>query len=276
MTRHRLSLRTAVGLAAVFLLVFASALVLLERGRIRDWLVERGKPPVPSEQPAPTPSATLAVRPTTTPHPSPSPTPTAINLAVPFYSQAPRGDWSLPWQEACEEASVILVDAFWAHQELSVAQMEDRILRLVDWQKQQFGYYEHTTAAETARMIREVMGYRRVEVVEDADIDDIRDHVLAGRPVIVPLAGRLLGNKFYTQPGPVYHMLVVKGIAENGDIITNDVGTRHGRNLTYAPDVFLHAMHDVPDGGSTWPPGADPAEYIATGPRRIVVVYPNE
>ena len=80
----------------------------------------------------------------------------------------------------------------------------------------------------------------------------------AGRPVIVPLAGRLLGNPYYTQPGPVYHMLVVKGIAENGDIITNDVGTRHGRNLTYAPDVFLNAMHDVPSGGDEWPAGVDP------------------
>jgi len=276
MARTRFPIQTKIGLAAVFLLVFASALVLLERGRVRDWLVERGKPPVPSEQPAPTPSPTLAVRPTSTPKPSPSPAPDAINLAVPFFAQAPRGDWSLPWQEACEEASAILVDAFWTHQELSVAEMEDRILRLVEWQKQQFGYYEHTTAAETARILRELMGYRKVEVVEQAGIADIRAHVLAGRPVIVPLAGRLLGNRFYTAPGPVYHMLVVKGIAENGDIITNDVGTRHGRNLTYAPDVFLNAMHDVPEGGSAWPAGTDPAHYITTGPRRIVVVHPNE
>jgi len=270
-------MRMAVGLAAVFTLVFASALILLERGRIRDWLVEREKPPVPSEQPAPpSPSPVLSVRPTSTPKPSPSPTPDSINLAVPFLAQAPRGDWSLPWQEACEESSAILVDAFWSHRELTVADMEDRILGLVGWQQRTLGYYEHTTAAETARMIREVMGYRKVDVIDGAGIADIREHVLAGRPVIVPLAGRLLGNRFYTQPGPVYHMLVVKGIAENGDIITNDVGTRHGRNLIYAPDVFLNAMHDVPEGGSSWPPGADPAAYIQTGARRIVVVYPNE
>lgn len=29
----------------------------------------------------------------------------SINLAVPFTSQAPTGDWSEPWQNACEEAS---------------------------------------------------------------------------------------------------------------------------------------------------------------------------
>jgi hypothetical protein len=272
--------------AIIFAVIVVAIFAFLERGRVNDWLVERQKPAVPNEQPrlTPTPSPTPTPTPpgqTATPTPSRAPTPTpspvtgAINLAVPFYSQAPRGDWSLPWQEACEEASAVLVDAYWNDDPLSVEEMEARILALVDWQQRTFGYYEHTTAAETARMIKEVFGYKRVDVIQSADIADIAEQVRAGRPVIVPLAGRLLGNKFYTQPGPVYHMLVVKGIAENGDIITNDVGTRHGRNLTYAPNVFLNAMHDVPEGGATWPSGVDPAEYIKTGARRIIVVYPN-
>ena len=43
----------------------------------------------------------------------------------------------------------------------------------------------------------------------------------------------------------------------------------------YDPAVFLAAMHDVPTSGATWPEGVDPAEYIQTGKRAIVVVYPN-
>lgn len=267
-----------VGAVAVALLAFT------QRERIRDWNIERSKPAVPSEQPRIPATPTPTPRPippgaTPTPRPSalPTPTPTtgAINLAVPFFSQAPRGDWSLPWQEACEEASAVLVGAYWENDPLSVEEMETRILAAVDWQQRNFGYYEHTTAAQTATMLKALYGFKRVEVVNNADIEDIALHVRAGRPVIVPLAGRLLGNPYYTSPGPVYHMLVVKGIAENGDIITNDVGTRHGRNLTYAPSVFLNAMHDVPEGGATWPPNVDPAEYIKTGARRIIVVYPN-
>jgi hypothetical protein len=272
----------------IVIIAVAIALALFERGQLNDWLIELRKPAVPREQPRPTGELTPTPTPrpvppgaTDTPTPSRTPSPTfvpvtgAINLAVPFSSQAPRGDWSLPWQEACEEASSILVDLYWRGLETSVEQMERDIYAAIDWETRTLGYYEHTTAAETARMLREHFGYRRVDVIGDATIADIVREVRAGRPVIVPLAGRLLGNPYYTQPGPIYHMLVVKGVTESGDLITNDVGTRHGKNLTYTPDVFYNAMHDVPEGGSTWPPGVDPAEYILTGAKRIIVVYPN-
>jgi hypothetical protein len=153
--------------------------------------------------------------------------------------------------------------------------MEQRILEMVAWENKNFGYYQETTAAQTARMIRAMYGYNRVDVLYEAGISDIVRNVRAGRPVIVPLAGQMLGNPYYTAPGPAYHMLVVKGVAENGDIITNDVGTRHGRNFVYKPDVFLNAMHDAPQGGAGWPANVDPAEYIKTGRRAIIVVYPN-
>lgn len=260
---------------------FVVLLAIIFRGEIRDGFVELQKPSVPREQPRTTPLVAVvsgSPQATATPRPSPTvtATPSAINLAVPFMSQAPRGDWSLPWQETCEEASAMLVDAFWRGATLSVEEAEAGMLKLVAWQQEHFGYYKHSTAAETARFIREYYGYKRVDVVYNAGIEDLARHVRAGRPVIVPLAGRLLGNKYYTQPGPVYHMLVVKGIADNGDIITNDVGTRHGRNLTFAPSVFLNAMHDVPSGGDEWPAGVDPVGYVESGRRAIVVVYPNE
>ncbi|MCR4279964.1 MAG: hypothetical protein NUV82_00890, partial [Candidatus Komeilibacteria bacterium] len=39
--------------------------------------------------------------------------PAEYNLDVPFMSQAPHANWDLPYQEACEEASLIMVDYFW-------------------------------------------------------------------------------------------------------------------------------------------------------------------
>lgn len=272
-------------LVPVAVLTVVLGALVYARGTIRDAIIEARKPAVPREEPAvrpsatvPTLSATTVLRPSTpTPVLQPSPTPArgAVNLAVPFFSQAPRGDWSLPWQEACEEASAILVDAFWRGDALSVDAMERNINAAVAWQQSNFGYYQHTTAAQTATMLRELYGYRRVDVEYGVGVPRIAEHIRAGRPVIVPLAGRELGNPYYTAPGPIYHMMVVKGIAENGDVITNDVGTRHGRNLTYAPAVFEAAMHDVPTGGDRWPEGSDPVTYLDTGAKAIVVVYPN-
>lgn len=249
----------------VFILAAVGAVVF--RGAVRDAYIELSKPDVPNERPAPVASPSVSQ--------TSAPESGAVNLAVPFFAQAPRGDWSLPWQEACEEASAILVGAYWTHENLTVDIMEQHILAAVQWENDHYGYYQHTTARQTADMIKALYGFKNVKVEYDIGIDRIAEHIRAGHPVIVPLAGRLLGNPYYVMPGPVYHMLVVKGIAENGDIITNDVGTRHGRNLTYSSEVFLNAMHDAPSGGSDWPDNVYPAGYIQTGRRAIIVVYPN-
>lgn len=233
--------------------------IFLWRAQIRDAYVEWVKPVVPSEQPLL--STTPAIG--------------AVNLAVPFFSQAPRGDWSEPWQNACEESSVILVGAYWTNEELTTDTMAQHILDAVAWENQHFGYYQETTAAQTAQMLRALYGFSDVRVQYDVGIEDIVRNVRAGRPVIVPLAGQLLGNPYYVQPGPLYHMLVVKGVTESGDIITNDVGTRHGKNYVYKADVFLNAMHDAPQGGASFQTNSDFTEYIKTGRRAMIVVYPN-
>jgi len=258
----------------VAVLIAISAVVF--RGQIRDAYVEWSKPAVPSEQPRPTSVVSRAGAPAPTATPTPTPANGAVNLGVQFFSQAPRGDWSMPWQEACEEASLILVGAYWTGEQLTTDTMEQHILAAVEWEKSHYGYYEHTTARQTADMIKALYGFKEVRVEYNIGIARIVEHLRAGRPVIVPLAGRLLGNPYYTQPGPAYHMLVVKGVTADGAIITNDVGTRHGRNLTYAPAVFLNAMHDAPEGGASWGEGVDPAAYIKTGKRAIIVVYPND
>lgn len=34
----------------------------------------------------------------------------AMQLDVPFTSQSPDGNWKQPWQDACEEASIFMVN----------------------------------------------------------------------------------------------------------------------------------------------------------------------
>lgn len=263
---------------AIVLAVFLLSWGYLERTQLISWYRDVVPASLPTEQPRPTASTSEVPG---TPGASTSPKPTAgaaksvVNLAVQFFSQAPRGDWSLPWQEACEEASAILVGAYWSGETLTLASMEDHIRAAVAWQVERFGFYEETTSQQTADMLKALYGFSRVDVEYDAGVSRIAVHLRAGRPVIVPLAGRMLGNPYYTAPGPIYHMLVVKGITADGDLITQDVGTRHGRDFVYSPEVFEAAMHDAPQGGATWPAGVDPEQYIKTGRKAMIVVYPN-
>lgn len=173
--------------------------------------------------------------------------PKEINLAVPFTPQAPFADWNLPYKETCEESSLIMVDYFLKNQELTPSLADREILNLVRYQKQKLGYFEDTDAQTTAQIMRDYYGYKGAKAVYGITVDDIKKELAKGRPVIIPAAGRLLGNPFYTFPGPLYHMLVIKGYTEE-NFITNDPGTRRGENFLYSFDRLYSAVHDWNNG----------------------------
>lgn len=177
------------------------------------------------------------------PQPVPASKPATFNLNIPFQSQAPFGDWSMPYQEACEEAAAIIADRYFSGRPLDAATMKDEILKLIDWENNNFGDYRDETAEQIATVLRDYMGHRDVQVVYNFTIDDIKREISQGHPVIVPAAGRLLGNPNFRRPGPIYHALVIKGYTRD-KIITNDPGTRNGKDFLYDPQVLMNAIHD--------------------------------
>ena len=246
-------------LIAVALIILAAAgSAFAYRSAIRDALAARLKPQLPPALPF-QPSVTEVAPPDATATPpapapakpaAPAPKPsvaaaTQANLAVPFTSQAPHADWGMPYQEACEEASLIMVNAYYKNAGAFTPDDADRqILAMVAWEKQRFGYYEDTTADEVAIIAKEYYGYAHARAVDIRSIDDVKRTIDQGLPVLLPAAGRLLGNPYFSGQGPVYHMLVVKGYTKDGKIITNDPGTRHGADYLYDPAVLWNAVHD--------------------------------
>jgi hypothetical protein len=191
--------------------------------------------------------------------------PTSINLAVPFTSQAPHAVWDNPYKEACEEASLYMVHRYFEGEPaglIEATKADEELLRIVAFEEGLFGFFEDTTAQQTATLA-EVMYGREYELVEDPTAEDIKRHVAAGRPVIVPSAGRLLGNPYFTAPGPVYHMLVVRGYTASNQFIVNDPGTSRGEEFIYDVDTIMDAMHD-------WNGG----DEITEGKKVVLVLYP--
>ncbi len=203
-----------------------------------------------------TPAATptpVAVKPQPTapkpPPPKPVP-PKLIQLSVPFASQAPLSVWDDLHNEACEEASLIMANAYVNGGTLPPQVMEDKILDLVAWEEAN-GYSVDTTAEQTAAIARDRFGLT-ARVSADVGVAGIRAELERGNLVIVPAAGRRLGNTNYTRPGPLYHMLVIRGHDPARDeFITNDPGTRKGENYRYRTKVLLDAVHDWPKPGKT-------------------------
>lgn len=192
--------------------------------------------------------------------------PDEVNLAVPFTTQAPYSDWNEPYQNACEEASAIMVNAFYQGKtgKIAPADADIAIKKLVAYENATFGDYKDTNADQTAQFLRDYYGFKTVLVKSFKTIGELKQVLALGYPIIIPADGRLLGNPNYRNGGPAYHMLVLRGYTPDL-IITNDAGTRNGLSYTYSYETILNATHDWTGNEAT----------MATGRRVMIVVIPN-
>ncbi len=206
------------------------------------------------------------------------PLPSTYDTDVLFASQAPFANWSLPYQEACEEASLIMAYKYFANQALDKKIMDDEIKGLVEWQLDNFGYYTDTNLEEVAIIANEYFNLD-VEISDNVSIENIKRQLVNGNLIIIPASGRDLGNPNFTTPGPLFHMLVIRGYDRN-EFITNDPGTRKGLKFKYKYQTLIDAIHDLPiiEGKKFRPyeeeSVADSVKLsrIRSGPKQILII----
>lgn len=169
--------------------------------------------------------------------------PDSIFLKVPFTPQAPTANWDELHNEACEEASAIMAAEYFASSTevtLSSKFVEEQMTQLTNWQEKTFGYNLSISSEETAEMIQEVYKLN-TEIKKDFTEDDLKKALTENKLILFPANGRKLYNPNYKQPGPIYHMLLIKGYNSNGNFITNDPGTRKGLNYPYTFEILYEA-----------------------------------
>lgn len=187
--------------------------------------------------------------------------PRKVLITVPFSPQAPFANWDSPIrQEGCEEMSLIMVRHFLQQIPLARADADRELIAIAAWEEERFGYALDTSLEEVAQIAREYYGFR-TRIVYDPTVEDIKREVAAGNPVIVPAYGRGLQNKYFTPPGPWYHMLVIIGYDED-EFITNDPGTKRGEGYEYSYDILMKAIHN-------W---TGVKEDIVHGPKAMLVM----
>ncbi|HCW32209.1 MAG: hypothetical protein UT55_C0048G0012 [Candidatus Peregrinibacteria bacterium GW2011_GWE2_39_6] len=183
-----------------------------------------------------------------------SPLPTTINLGITFYSQAPFGNWDMPYQEACEEASLLLAYYYVTQKSVTINQFETDLLAMINWEINYFGQYQHTTIAQTAEIAQNYLNYQNLKIIENPTTDQLKAELSQGHPIVAPFAGRYLKNPYFSGEGPIYHMLVLRGY-DQSHFITNDVGTKHGENFIYPYETIIETLHNWHDSASLSPNG---------------------
>lgn len=193
---------------------------------------------IPSPSPSPTPGAPA-------PQPQAPETKSSLLLKVPFTPQAPTANWDTIHNEDCEEASAIMANAYYngPHDvKLDPTYVEGQLTKLTDWEMQAFGYNLDISSEETVKMI--AANYNlQTKILYSYNLDDIKNELGQNHLVLIPENGQLIGNPNYKQPGPKYHMLVIRGYTSSS-IITNDPGTHNGLDYSYSFNTLYNANGD--------------------------------
>jgi len=174
-----------------------------------------------------------------------------ISLDAPFVSQAPFGGWSdQRQQDGCEEASALMAVKWARGESLSKEEGLKEILAISDFEKNKYGEYRDIFSEDTVNWIfKDYFSYGKAEVKKGVSAGDIIDELKKGNLVLAPMDGQLLENPYFTHPGPVRHMLVIRGYDGPRDVfITNDPGTRHGEAFEYSTKNLFESIRDYPTG----------------------------
>lgn len=178
-----------------------------------------------------------------------------INIAVPFTTQAPLVKWDDPrQQDGCEEAVAVMAMA-WVKGEglktkITPAEFEARILALSDFQAEKYGEFRDTSLSDMeAWIFRDYFSYEKTELKAVATTSDIISELEGGKIVLLPMAGRELKNPNFKAPGPLTHMILIKGYDYQAkEFITNDPGTRLGADYRYPSERIYRAIWVYPTG----------------------------
>lgn len=169
-----------------------------------------------------------------------------INLDVQFFPQAPYWKWHEPYDEACEEASVILAKNYikWITQ--SKEEFNKELLELAEWEMSVFGDYKHTDVNQTARIIDKFFNISDYKIIDKPSISDIKYELKEWNIIIAPLYGKGLWNPYYSWDWPDYHFIVIKWYTDKY-FITHDVWTSRWEDYVYEIDTIIKNIHDWDD-----------------------------
>lgn len=170
---------------------------------------------------------------------------TAVILDVPFTVQAPYNSWrSQPFRDACEEATIIMAENYYTGEELTTQYVRRRILDFAAYEKKYFGFHQDTDAFHTKRLIDEqskIWG----TLAHNPTIDQIKEQIDLGRPVIHIAYSPLLKNPYFRVGMNPYHVLLIVGYDDDrSEFVTHDPGTRFGKNYRYPMEHIIDSNHD--------------------------------
>ena len=165
-----------------------------------------------------------------------------------FVPQSPEKNWDEPWQDACEEASLLTVDYYYKNITSSDSQtIKNDLVKIFDFENQQS--FTHDVNIDQMALVAQNYLKYTPKIISNPTIDDLKKYLFQDIPIIVPANGKTLyqENKHFKEGGPYYHNLVILGYDDNAKKFTvHDVGTQFGAYFKYSYSLLIDSIHDFP------------------------------
>jgi uncharacterized protein YvpB len=171
-----------------------------------------------------------------------------VSLNVPYISEAPDNIWTGSWKNACEEASIAMVDRFYAGSTtVSIAAAKSFLQKLFDVEDKVYGSNANSDTVRSNYLIDNHTNFKGT-IVTNPTIDQIKAEIRAGHPVIAFHHGFDLHNANipFLATGSSYHSTVVAGFDDaKGVFLVNDPGDEiDSKNHLYTYETYMSSLHD--------------------------------
>ena len=191
-----------------------------------------------------------------------------LNLNVPYVSEAPDNLWIGPWKNACEEASVTMVEKYYKGEKtVNITEAKNFMQNLFDVQDKLYGSNANSDVVRTNFLVNNYSSFKGV-IKSDPTIDDIKKQLDGGYPVIAFHNGFDLKNPNipFLPTGSAYHSTVVEGYDDvSKEFIVDDPGDEiQGTGHRYGYDLYMNSLHDY-----------NYSDKKADGPARVIFTSSN-
>jgi len=196
-------------------------------------------------------------------------------LSIPYTSEIPDGKWVAPWNNACEEASIVMVEQYYLgnkNKTINRTTAKNLMWPLFKYEDKKIKTNADTDAKFTKLLIDEYTTFDAT-IKDNPTLEDIKEEISAGHPVITLHYGFGLKNPLipFRRTGSSYHVMVLKGYDDaKKEFIVNDPGNHtSGLDYRYKYDIIMGTLHDFNyktkkvDG---------PARVLFTQPKQLVKI----
>lgn len=175
--------------------------------------------------------------------------PASINLPVPFLWEIPGGTWVKPWNNACEESSVAMVENYYLNNKkmrFPAKEAKAMMWPFFSIEDKLFGSNADTNSTRTLKVINDYTSFDAT-IKKNPTLEEIKAELTAGRPVISLHYGFGLKNPLhrFRRGGSSYHVMVLTGFDDRAKkFFVNDPELAGGLDFPYSYGTILTSLHD--------------------------------